>query len=451
MHRLFEKLKPAFFKAWDQRLLINRPALWATKFHYALVFGLMGLGLSSLVVWFLPVELTAVPNAWFHLLYAAIPSAIGLAIWIWQVSLFKTDKAFGEAGLKMALRDQMIYAVVVFLAFGLPILHGYRVSEKVAHSLDAHQLVADLNHLNVLEGFTTDLPYSDENYSPIQRYEYHYFHRYTIYYNDDERLNSSEQNKAWFFQLNEVEFKAKLLLDIERYIHLIRKYSTTPFALEPNKIYQEYMRREESRGSSLVLPSAFKDAEHEAEKNLRKLQDAKAGVSDLLHNQAWQGPAVLALWVLGLLLIGLQSNIRSLIWSVVVAGTLVIVGVFTSVFLSFNWALRQSEWLPLLHIVATIILGCWLMMKRKTSPKGVLIKQVLLSVWIASLAFIPLSIWEVGQMLEFRFDAWEREVFDYGSGLWEFAIMGGAALPFVLWNLGLRQSFLRLHVHPKTR
>jgi len=451
MHRLFEKLKPAFFKAWDQRLLVNRPALWATKFHYALVFGLMGLGLSSLVVWFLPVELTAVPNAWFHLLYAAIPSAIGLAIWIWQVSLFKTDKAFGEAGLKMALRDQIIYAAVVFLAFGLPILHGYRVSEKVAHSLDDHQLVADLNHLNVVEGFTTDLSYSDEDQSLIQRYDDHYFQRYTIYYNDDERLNSSEQNKAWFFQLNEAEFKAKLLLDIERYIHLIRKYSATPFALEPNKIYQEYMRREESRGNSLVLSSAFKNAEHEAEKNLRKLQEAKAGVSDLLHNQAWQRPAVLALWVLGLLLIGLQSNIRSLMLSVLVAGTLVVLGVFASVFLSFNWGLGQSEWLPLLHIVATMLLGCWLLIKRKTSPKGVLIKQVLLSVWIASLAFIPLSIWEVGHMLAYRFDVWDREVLAYGSILHDLIIIGGAALPLVLWNLGLRQSFIRLHVRPKTR
>lgn len=451
MHRLFEKLKPAFFRAWDQELILNRPALWATKFHYALMFGLLGLALSSLAVWLLPIELSAVPNAWSHMFYAAIPSVIGLAIWIWQVSLFRTDKAFGEAGIKIALRDQMIYGLIVLMAIGLPALHGYRVSQKVAQSVDEAELIKDINHLNLFEGFTSNYTsWGHESESLEKRMKDYSFHYYTDYAALDD-INDSEYNSGEFVKLTKSQHQAELLEGLQGYVNLLSQYSSTPFLAAAEDIYQKFRSRENGETESIKLNDTFTYAENEAETNLMKLQEAKKGESHIFGDNAWKGVAMIFLWTFGLLLIGLQTNARSFLISAVFGGVILAGGVLLSESLShFFGVMRTEGWLSSIHLVVMLLFGL-LVLRRKTTHKGILWRQVILTLFVVGLAFLPMTLWQIVYELNQEFFFTESFPGFHRVVVFESFLIGGTTLPILFWNLGLRQSFVRLHVRPKTR
>lgn len=452
MHRFFEKLKPHFFRAWDNRLLLNRPALWATKFHYALMFGLMGLALSSLAIWMLPVDLTAVPNAWNHLMYAAVPSAIGLAFWIWQVSLFKTDQAFGEAGAPTALRDQMIYVLVLLMAVGIPFLHGYRVSQKVANTISDNELVADINHLNKFESFTTDNSRWEFNSQGLSKgYSNYTFQAYTDYPIEIENINSTDYNFNEFRDLSKPYHEAELLEGLEKYLSLLSKYSGASFSVTAEEIFQEFNRNKEDTEKVRIYGSAFRTAKYETEENLEKLQEAKRGESHIFRHDARWGVEILFLWGLGLLLIGLQTNARSFLISALLGGGLLAGGLMLSETLGRFYQIGRIEsWLSSMHILVMLILGL-LIIGRKTTRKTILWRQVILSLFVAGLVFLPISVWQIGY--ELKLGTWINRPYPafHRPGVFETLIFSGACLPLILWNLGLRQSFIRLHVRPKTQ
>ncbi|MEL7530353.1 MAG: hypothetical protein AAFN10_03555 [Bacteroidota bacterium] len=453
MYRLFDKLKPAFFKAWDQKLLLNRPALWATKFHYALVLGLLGLALSGLTVWLMPIDIAAVPNAWLHLLYAAIPSAVGLAIWIWQVSLFKTDKAFGEAGTSMALRDQKIYALIVIMAIGLPVLHNYRVSEKIRHAIPESVLVEDLNHLNVMAAFTTNYgAYHNEQdvkHSLEERLDYYSFSYYTISNADFEKLKSSDHNRSRFMYLSRPHNKEEALHNLEKYIELVRKYSHAPFEVSAEQIYEAFVDLND-RGDFIELPESY--AEDIASVNLEKLQEAKLGETHLLGGKSWKLPLLLFLWSFGLLLIGLQTSGRSLLFSAILGGVLVFAAAVSAEFLRFITAMGGEAWMSLIFLSLMLVFAGILLLGKKTSQKGLIWRQMILSLFVAGLVFVPICSW----LLTYEFSEALREwryALSYSdrNAIYEVLLFGGSAIPLFLWNLGLRQRFIRLHVRPKSR
>ncbi len=454
MYRLFDKLKPAFFKAWDQKLLLNRPALWATKFHYALIFGGLGLALSSLTVWFMPVDVTALPNAWLHLLYAGIPSAIALAIWIWQVSLFKTDKAFGEAGTKTALRDQMIYALVGLIAIGLPALHNYRVSEKVGQAISDQSMVEDINHLNLMAGFTTNYgTYYDAEQTPApleERLDYYSFTYYSVSVTGFENVKSADHNRTRFMYLSRIYKRKEALVNLAKYIELVDKYSDIRFAVSPEMIYEAF-DRVNKEGGSIELPEKFEMAEAQADDNLELLQRAKLGRTHLFSGDRWKAPLLLFLWGFTLLLIGLQTSGRTILFSAILGGALIFGAAISSEFLRHFIELRGDIWMSLIYLGLIALFSGFLLFGRKTSQRGLLWRKMILSLFVVGLVFVPFCSWILAYEFSESFRAWESALNNRGQWLDEYMLFIGATLPLLFWNLGIRQAFMRLHVRPKSR
>lgn len=450
MIRLFERLKPAFFKAWDKRLLLNRPALWATKFHYALVFGGLGLLLSSLIVWLMPFELSALPNANYHFAYALIPSLMGLAIWIWQVSLFKTEKAFGEAGTPRVLRDQVIYALILALAIGLPVLHNYRVSDNISNAIETETLTADINHLNLMSGYTaTFRQWKEEPLSLRESYEDYGFTRYSHYYYMF-GIEKAYTIREKFLKLSQPENKTSLVEGLSKYIELVDKYSQHPVNTTGEKLLQNFYLKGFKSEKNTFYPSDLKIAEKEARLNLEKIQVAKANELDLIKFDSWRAPIILFLWGFGLLLIGFQTNGRSFLLSLLIGGGLSMGAIFLADILSNMLAnMKQESWMASFYLGGMLLLGIGVL-RRKTSQKAILWRQIILSLFVAGLCFLPYA---VAQLLpEFGNTEFQLKVIDwmYDDTVMDFLIIGGAALPLILWNFGLRQRFVRLYAHPKS-
>ncbi|MEM6348526.1 MAG: hypothetical protein AAF927_31880 [Bacteroidota bacterium] len=453
MYRLFDGFKPAFFKTWDQNLLLNCPALWATKFHYALILGVLGLALSSMTVWLIPIEVSALPNAWLHLLYAGIPSALFLGIWVWQVSLFKIDKAFGEAGTKTALRDQMIYALIVIMAIGLPLLHNYQISEKSRQSISDAEMVDDINLLNVMSAFTTNygVHYNrEDNIVPLsERFKYYSFTNYAYSLAAFENAKSSDYNRTRFIYLSQPINKAKALDGLDKYLKLVDKYSTIPFEMSAEKIYEKFDRLNQE-GEYISLSSAFNSAEAQAEDNLVLLQRVKLGQTHLLGDKRWKIPVFLFFWGFVLLLVGLQTSGRILLFSAILAFVLGLGAMVSANLLRYFGGINEGRYLSLFILCAMAVLGGILRFGKKTSQKGLIWRKMMLSLFVFGLVLVPISAFWFTYEVSEVFRNWESRLAAQGMWFYEYMLFLGSVLPLVFWNLGIRQAFNRLHVRPKS-
>ncbi|MEL7342050.1 MAG: hypothetical protein AAGM67_16325, partial [Bacteroidota bacterium] len=322
MHRIFRAIQPRFFRQIDRRLLLNRPGLWATKIHFALLFGILGLILSALFVGMMPISHEAVPNPWIYLLLMAAPAILAFGFWIWQVSLFRPVKAFGEAGSKNDLRDQGIYILVLAMVCLLPAWHGYQVSQKIADSIPDEELVSDLNQLAQIHPF---LHAALGNQSAAEdarkglmvngsNFKYYAF----------KHAESNLESYSTFKALRELE-KTEILTLIDRYLILLDKYSSTTVNKKSEEIYGQYVYLEVSSEAEAWFSN---QAVEEAEQNLHRIQKAKIGQDHFFQDEAYRLLLFIFLYTFGLLLIGLEAGGKAFLLAAVAGVGLLVVGVF---------------------------------------------------------------------------------------------------------------------------
>lgn len=91
MQRKLRKLVPGFLQKIDQDWMLNRPFLWATRIHYVLFFGLIGLAASTVFGLLQPISVSQIPKTTSFLIMMAIPALMALGYWWYRLSNVFSD------------------------------------------------------------------------------------------------------------------------------------------------------------------------------------------------------------------------------------------------------------------------------------------------------------------------------------------------------------------------
>lgn len=87
MERKLRKFVPTFLQKIDRDWMLNRPYLWATKIHYVLFYGLIGLGLSMTFGQLQPISPSQISISTSFLITLSIPALLALAYWWYRLSV----------------------------------------------------------------------------------------------------------------------------------------------------------------------------------------------------------------------------------------------------------------------------------------------------------------------------------------------------------------------------
>lgn len=87
MERKLKKFVPAFLQKIDRDWMLNRPYLWATKIHYVLFYGLIGLGLSMTFGQLQPISPSQISISTSFLIMLSIPAVLALGYWWYRLSI----------------------------------------------------------------------------------------------------------------------------------------------------------------------------------------------------------------------------------------------------------------------------------------------------------------------------------------------------------------------------
>ncbi|MEL6654102.1 MAG: hypothetical protein AAFQ87_25180, partial [Bacteroidota bacterium] len=410
------------------------------------LFGVLASLLSVLVVGLMPISFQSVPNPWIHVLLFAAPTLLAFGFWVWQVSLFRPVKAFGEAGSKNDLRDHSIYLLVVAMACLLPAWHGYQVSLKIAHSISDQELVEDLNQLSLAHPFALAALNNESGMEKMNKRTHYFNHGNYIYYSYHEADNGLIID-AKFKELRE-EGAYHVLPVLDVFLNRLEKYSPTQVSLDANEIYRRFQESDiiYDDGSYQLV-----QAVDEARENLQRIQMSKTNHNHFFQDEALRLLLIIFLYTSGLLLIGLEAGGKAFLLSAVAGIGILIGGVFAAESLHrLFMVLRSESWLGALHLGVMAVLGL-LMLKRRHTQKGIIWRRIVLSLFTVGLAMLPMSVWQLGFELNQSYYFVERWPAMHRDEVFDYVFFGGAMLPLLLWNLGLRQAFQRLLYQPKKR
>ncbi|MEL6593715.1 MAG: hypothetical protein AAFQ68_26675, partial [Bacteroidota bacterium] len=86
MQRTLRKFIPAFLRRLDHDWLLNRPFLWATRIHYVLFFGLLGLVASLVAGLVHTISPADIPRSTAYLSLVGVATLLGLGYWWFLLS-----------------------------------------------------------------------------------------------------------------------------------------------------------------------------------------------------------------------------------------------------------------------------------------------------------------------------------------------------------------------------
>ncbi|MEM7367983.1 MAG: hypothetical protein AAF587_05240 [Bacteroidota bacterium] len=216
MTRKLAHFVPAFLKRIDQYLLLNHPALWVSKIHFVLFYGVVAtlfVGVVSLI----PVSPYDLPDVETHFGMAIIPASLGFLFWGWQVGRINVERFFGETSLKQRLFLQGIYLLCVAIFASFPFLYGQSVAYRTAHSIPTDRLVDQINTFHLVQDyvFEADINY----YEPFigDKTLHDEGLRYRIY----SQMNNADKRQALreYFALIELYTESQLSHGTKQAIH----------------------------------------------------------------------------------------------------------------------------------------------------------------------------------------------------------------------------------------
>lgn len=256
---------PPALKAIDRQLLLNRPTLWATRFHYVTFFGIVIWALISFKLGTFSLDISNVPNIDIQAILLLIPAFISIAFWAYQAHLFSSRRLFGQMNQSQEIRNQLIFLGGVLLIGGAPIIYGTTLSHKIADATNAQELIADINTLNLGDQF-----FLIHNSYPYQG-QYNYFSISNGF------INYAELNRMGHIRsYNEVERMGRSASRcsqkryIQAYKEVLRKYSGHELQKSNSKILELYNWQNRSWGKKLV------EARKSTRSNLQRLTEVKA-------------------------------------------------------------------------------------------------------------------------------------------------------------------------------
>ena len=256
MTRKLAHLVPSFLKQIDRHFLLNHPALWVTKIHFVLFYGLlaaMAIGVFSLI----PLSPYSLPDVEVHFVIAILPAMVGLMYWAWHVGRINVERYFGTTSLRQRIGLQAIYLLCIGVFVSIPFLYGQSVAYRAANSLSDERLKEHAQAFFLVQDYV----------DYFQSTDYHMWL-------DDEQLTSPKQRAE---ARKEITGAANRNLALRNYSALIQLYtekSLTPEA-EGEIAYAFH------NGSTAEnLYSVDKELIYETQEDLERLIEAKTDWSD---------------------------------------------------------------------------------------------------------------------------------------------------------------------------
>ncbi|RMG27707.1 MAG: hypothetical protein D6730_06610 [Bacteroidetes bacterium] len=433
MTRNLNRFVPPVLKAIDRQLLLNRPVLWATRFHFVLFYALLALILVSLKVGTTHVDPARVPHADLQGMLWFIPALLGIALWAWKAQLFDARAAFGQLSALEEIRNQLLFLGGVLLIGSLPFVYGIGLSQKVAHAVDRTQLVTDINTLNAADGFflmkseeITHIPYHVKGNYFLPHFGFTH-PRLLPHYEAEKQQTSS----SWCKQKSMVY----------NYMQVMHKYSGYTISYPSRDILAAYQARRPLFGDEFI------QARDLARKNIFRISTAQAGYG-------WfQTPLSLQSMVLALLMLALTFWIfvRSK-WKLFLGAVVLLLGLILFAALSasmLRWMMdayvevREVHlFLGLLYLgfVALLLQG-WTRRYEQSLHAWQHIALMTACMMLPVLAFFSLHILHDQVYELYRYRGYDYAFFTFG-----LSVFAGS---WCCWNALFRPKLDRLHAAPK--
>lgn len=220
MLRKLQALSPPFLNKIDHYLLVNHPAIWATKLHQILFVSVIGLGLLSLKALLTPLSLQDLPNPDTHFGLLMIPTAIIGLIWGIRVYQFKPERSFGRRRAGQWMQEQAIYALAIFMLLSGPIAYSLILNERIDQQIDDQTFGQDVFILNM----------GSEYYLHEAQYP-----KFGYYYLDGEHQFATH-NHAFSVPAEPHEHSSQ----IQRLVDTYNRYSTEAYPLSTEILLERF-------------------------------------------------------------------------------------------------------------------------------------------------------------------------------------------------------------------
>lgn len=288
MYQRFMDNIPAFLKKWDHHLLLNHPRIWATRIHIVGILGLIGLGLATVSGLLTSVELTDTPDPEMRALVLLLVVAVAVGAWAWWASAHSNTGGYSpEDKLSTRLATQSIFFGGVMLLALIPLVYGTILTEKIRTSIEPAELMADIDHLNLGEGFFS---YNQHERSRLIEES---LPDYVINLHPLDTRNWEEWRDEYRKTLKESSLAEKKEF-IADYLETLRKYSGNwNSSYTPEKVLKIFRSGQPLRWADL------EEDKWQARENVERIKRAQGGY------MAFQDTAYLSIWMMFVWMFGL--------------------------------------------------------------------------------------------------------------------------------------------------
>jgi hypothetical protein len=298
-------LTPSWLKRLDKYLLLNHPAIWASRIHYVLFFGGVGMGLLLAKAWLGPLSLSNIPDPDFHFWLAAVPCILLLPLLTYQLSLFRLESKFGLRPSGYPAFQQISLAVSLALLFLIPLVYAQHLNFRIGSERSASQLSQELNQLHMGDVYFPTASYVFKDRARQDgTYDFE-MHRYRLYgFSTASGLLDIHSTYELRAAHSEGQFSDRERLEqIEAFIRVFNTYCHDPIRVHPEQVLTRFQQQQ-------VPVPYLSEKKKEVEKNIGRLIRAKEMSFDFQSSHFLHKMMVsyLSVWLLVLLFLKTQSQ-----------------------------------------------------------------------------------------------------------------------------------------------
>lgn len=425
------RFTPTFLQKIDRDWLLNQPEIWATRIHHLLFWGALYVGGLYLLGILYPVTSNNVPDTEVSFAIGLFSAAFGFLYWVYQVSLYRPQEQFGNLPAGYSVKEIGIYLLgIVFLMSG-SFFFSKKLEDKNAQVVSKSRLIEDVNNLNTGYIYFANR-YDIQNSVSSENYVYAHYNLY-----HQEEFQGALTPEELTYNTNKAKKnKKEQLIQIENYIESYNRYTNEPILASPEQVLSSFnaqiasLSAEETTDNNIDQSAYYHDS-WQVDRVIYRIAKAKTH-GGLFYEWEFYGVMGILSGILGLsFLVFLRLGLRQFIMTILTGVVLLFA---SGLFVAFiNGRDESIAGLFGLEWVAGILVGLTLKHTHKTQ----VIKQVLLSLGIMTMPFLPLAF---------------LVMVDTHSGNSEtpFIVMGtGLALAFAGWLAFFNKKMLENHAKPK--
>lgn len=425
------RFTPTFLQKIDKDWLLNQPEIWATRIHHLLFWGALYVGGLGLLGMLYPVTSNNVPDTEGSFAIGLFSAAFGFLYWVYQVSLYRPQEQFGNLPAGYSVKEIGIYlAGIVFLMSG-SFFFSKQIDIKSANVVSKSRLIEDVNRLNTGYIYFANR-YDIENQISTQNFIYPHYNLYP-----QEEFQGVLTQEELAYKVNKVRNDKKVqLAQIANYIESYNRYTNDPILASPEEVLTRFNAQLASISVGETTDNNFEQSEFyhdtwQVDRIIGRIAKAKTHRS-MFYEWEFYGAMSILSGILGLsFLVFLRLGLRKFIVTILTGLVLMFASGLFVAFINGRdgtvAGLFGAEWL------AGILLALTLRHTHKTQA----IKQVLLSLAIMTMPFLPLAFLVMSDT-------------HLGSSETPFIVMGtGLMLTFVGWLAFFNDKMIENYAKPK--